>query len=107
MSGKTRAIEVLDRSGVPFTIHEYQVGDTDPSYGEAVADAINVDAGRVFKTLVATVDGDPIVAIVPVSGRLSLKRLAKAAGGKRAGMADPATAQRRALRPGAGRSPAG
>jgi len=94
MAGKTRAVEVLDRAGVRYTTHEYQAGDSDLSYGEAVAEALGVDPERLFKTLVAEVDGNPIVGIVPVSGRLSLKRLAKAAGGKRAEMADPATAQR-------------
>ncbi|MFZ0491994.1 MAG: Cys-tRNA(Pro) deacylase [Acidimicrobiia bacterium] len=90
----TRAIDTLRRSGVLFTVHEYQVGDTNLTYGEAAAEALGVDSDRVFKTLVATVDGSPVVGIVPVSTHLSLKRLAKAAGGKRAAMADPAVAER-------------
>jgi len=94
MAGKTRAIDTLRRSGVAFTVHEYQVGDTDLTYGEAAAEALGVDPDGVFKTLVATVDGSPVVGIVPVSRRLSLRRLAKAAGGKRAEMADPAVAER-------------
>ena len=49
---------------------------------------------RVFKTLVADVDGQLTVAVVPVSGTLDLKALAAAAGGKKAAMADPAQAER-------------
>jgi Cys-tRNA(Pro)/Cys-tRNA(Cys) deacylase len=90
----TRAIDTLRRSGVLFAVHEYQVGDTNLTYGEAAAEALGVDSDRVFKTLVAMVDGSPVVGIVPVSAHLSLKRLAKAAGGKRAEMADPAVAER-------------
>ncbi|MYV64355.1 Cys-tRNA(Pro) deacylase, partial [Streptomyces sp. SID4931] len=49
---------------------------------------------RVFKTLVADVDGTLTVAVVPVAGSLDLKALASAVGGKRATMADPAAAER-------------
>jgi Cys-tRNA(Pro)/Cys-tRNA(Cys) deacylase len=43
---------------------------------------------------VAEVDGGLVVAVVPVSGSLDLKALAGAVGGKRATMADPASAER-------------
>ncbi len=49
----------------------------------------------MFKTLLADVDGQLVVGIVPVTGQLDLGALAKAVGGKRATMADPALAQRR------------
>jgi Cys-tRNA(Pro)/Cys-tRNA(Cys) deacylase len=49
----------------------------------------------VFKTLLADVDGRLVVGIVPVSGKLDLKALATAAGGKKAAMADAALAERR------------
>ena len=49
---------------------------------------------RVFKTLLAEVDGALTVAVVPVAGSLDLKALASAVGGKRAAMADPAAAER-------------
>jgi Cys-tRNA(Pro)/Cys-tRNA(Cys) deacylase len=48
----------------------------------------------VFKTLLADVDGDLVVAVVPVSGQLDLKALAAAVGGKRATMAEPERAER-------------
>jgi Cys-tRNA(Pro)/Cys-tRNA(Cys) deacylase len=53
-----------------------------------------VDPARLFKTLVAMVDGRPVVAIVPVGGTLDLKALAAAFGGRRADLADPAEAER-------------
>jgi Cys-tRNA(Pro)/Cys-tRNA(Cys) deacylase len=53
-----------------------------------------VPADRVFKTLVADVDGRLVVAVVPVARNLDLKALAAAVGGKKAAMADPAVAER-------------
>lgn len=92
--GGTRAIDHLQRAGVEFVVHEYEVGETGVSYGEAVAAALEVPPERLLKTLVILVDGRPIVGIVPVAGRLSLRKLARAAGGKRAAMADGQDAQR-------------
>ena len=94
MARGTRAVQVLEQARVVYTLHEYEVTETDQSYGEAVASALGVDARRLFKTLVAMVDDRPVVGIVPVSGSLSLKKLSRAAGGKHAGMADAADAQR-------------
>ena len=90
----TRAVQVLEEAGVAYTLCEYAVVESDQSYGEAVAVALGVEPERLFKTLVAMVDGKPVVGIVPVSGSLSFKKLARAAGGKHAGMADAADAQR-------------
>ncbi len=91
----TRATDSLDRAGVVYVIHEYAVAEkVGDGYGEAVAAAIHLPADRVFKTLIAEVDGVPVVAVVPVAARLSTRMLARAAGGKRAGMISPATAER-------------
>ena len=49
----------------------------------------------MFKTLLADVDGRLVVGIVPVTGKLDLKALATAVGGKKAVMADAAVAERR------------
>lgn len=49
----------------------------------------------MFKTLLADVDGRLVVGIVPVTGKLDLKGLATAVGGKKAAMADAALAERR------------
>lgn len=93
-SGGTPATVALTAAGVPFTVHSYDHDPSHPSYGEEAAEAMGVSPDRVFKTLVADVDGTLTVAVVPVAGQLDLKALASAAGGKRAAMADPALAER-------------
>ncbi|GAA5178306.1 Cys-tRNA(Pro) deacylase [Rugosimonospora acidiphila] len=95
MAGQgTPATALLTRQKIDFTIHSYEAAQQPQSYGEAAAAALGVDPGRVFKTLVATVDGRLTVGVVPVSGSLDLKALAAASGGKRAAMAEPAAAER-------------
>jgi Cys-tRNA(Pro)/Cys-tRNA(Cys) deacylase len=64
------------------------------SFGLQAAEALGVDPRRVFKTLVALVDGAPTVAVVPVDAHLDLKALAASAGGKHAAMAEAAQAER-------------
>ncbi|MEV0279647.1 Cys-tRNA(Pro) deacylase [Streptomyces sp. NPDC050610] len=93
-SGGTPATVALTATGTPFTLHAYEHDPAAASYGEEAAQALGVDPGQVFKTLVAEVDGALTVAVVPVSGSLDLKALASAVGGKRAAMADPAAAER-------------
>lgn len=58
------------------------------------AQSLGLDPAQVFKTLLADVDGDLTVAVVPVDRSLDLKALAAAVAGKRAAMADPAAAER-------------
>lgn len=91
----TPAVRALEKAGVSFDLHTYEVDEAvGEGYGQAVAAAIGVEAGRVFKTLMAVVDGEHVAAIVPVDSRLALKALARAAKGKKAAMADPADAER-------------
>lgn len=93
-SGGTPATVALTTAGVTHTLHSYDHDPSHPSYGEEAAEAMGVSPDRVFKTLVADVDGTLTVAVVPVAGSLDLKALASAVGGKRAAMADPALAER-------------
>jgi Cys-tRNA(Pro)/Cys-tRNA(Cys) deacylase len=91
----TPAVQVLERAGVPHTLHPYDPEHAeDQGYGEAAAAALGVPPERLFKTLVTRVDGALTVAVVPVSGTLDLKALAAAAGGRKAAMAEPADAER-------------
>ena len=65
-------------------------GGRDPaaaSYGLEAAQALGVDAQRVFKALLAECAGRPVVAVVPVSRQLDVKALAAA-------MLPPAEAER-------------
>ncbi|MEV7086542.1 Cys-tRNA(Pro) deacylase [Streptomyces sp. NPDC093085] len=92
--GGTPATVALTAAGTPYTVHAYEHDPASASYGEEAAQALGVSPDRVFKTLVADVDGELTVAVVPVAGSLDLKALAAAVGGKRATMADPAAAER-------------
>jgi Cys-tRNA(Pro)/Cys-tRNA(Cys) deacylase len=103
MSGRgTPALAALAAAGIPHVVHEYAVpapaGDRDrdarPHYGLDAAAALGVAPERIFKTLVASVDGHLVVGVVPVSGELDLKALAAAAGGHRADLAPPDAAER-------------
>ena len=93
-AGGTPATVALTRAGVPFSLHEYAHDPRADSFGLEAAEALGVDPDRVFKTLLAQVDGRLAVAVVPVSGQLDLKALARALGASRAVMADPAAAER-------------
>jgi Cys-tRNA(Pro)/Cys-tRNA(Cys) deacylase len=90
----TPATVALTKADVPFTAHSYEHDPAAGSFGTEAAEAMGVVPERVFKTLLAEVDGKLTVAVVPVSGSLDLKALAGAVGGKKAAMADPAAAER-------------
>jgi Cys-tRNA(Pro)/Cys-tRNA(Cys) deacylase len=91
----TPALRALERAKVAHTVHPYDAERVEgQGYGEAAVAALGSDPRQVFKTLVARVDGDLTVAVVPVSTTLDLKALAAAAGGRRAVMADPVDAER-------------
>jgi Cys-tRNA(Pro)/Cys-tRNA(Cys) deacylase len=94
VSKGTPATVALTQAKVPFEVHAYEHDPAAQSFGTEAAEAMGVPAGRVFKTLLADVDGKLVVAVVPVSGQLDLKALASAVGGKKAAMADPAAAER-------------
>jgi Cys-tRNA(Pro)/Cys-tRNA(Cys) deacylase len=90
----TPATVLLTAQRVAHTLHPYDVSPDAPDYGALVARALGVAPERVFKTLIAEVDGRLVVAVVPVTGDLDLKALAQAAGGKRAALADRSAAER-------------
>lgn len=90
----TPALLTLQRAGVEHVVHAYDHDPAVASFGLEAAQELGVDPSRVFKTLLADVDGRPVVAIVPVSGTLDLKALAAACGAKRARMLEPAAAER-------------
>lgn len=92
---KTPACVALDEAGVAYVLHPYDHDPDAESFGLEAADVLGVEPDVVFKTLMAELDsGELVVAIVPVSGRLGLKALARAAGAKKAAMADVAMAER-------------
>ncbi|HSL73253.1 MAG TPA: Cys-tRNA(Pro) deacylase [Ilumatobacteraceae bacterium] len=90
----TPAVLALEAAGIAFSIHEYERGDELRDFGQEAADALGLDPDQVFKTLVVVADDELVVAVVPVSCQLSMKRLAAAVGAKRAVMCDAARAER-------------
>jgi Cys-tRNA(Pro)/Cys-tRNA(Cys) deacylase len=92
--GGTPATALLARLGIGHSAHRYHHDPHHPSFGREASDALGVAPERVFKTLVAEVDGALVVGVVPVASQLDLKALAAAAGGKRAVMAEVAVAER-------------
>ena len=90
----TPAIKALEKQGIAHTLHRYEVTESDErTYGEAVAAAMGAEPATVFKTLVAQLNGgELVVAVVPVTGTLDLRRLAAAAGAKSAEIAKPSAA---------------
>jgi Cys-tRNA(Pro)/Cys-tRNA(Cys) deacylase len=93
-AGGTPATVALTRAGIPFTAHPYRHDPAATSFGVEAAEALGIDADRVYKTLFVAADGRLVVGIVPVSRQLDLKAVAQAVGAKRAAMADPADAER-------------
>ena len=90
MAGReTPATKAAKRAGIRFRVLEYAHDAASESYGLEAAERLGLDPARVFKTLLATVDGELRVCVLPVSEQLDLRAL-----GKRAAMADPREAQR-------------
>src|SRR3989442_9321440 len=86
----TPAVEAAKRAGIRFELHEYEgveVGDGD--YAKAVADALGRPPAQLYKTLVAKVDGELAVFIIPADQQLDLRSV-----GKRAELAAKTEAER-------------
>jgi len=86
----TPAVKAAERAKIEFRLHEYSgvdVGDGD--YAVAVAAALALPPQRLFKTLVASVDGSLQVFVVPADRQLDLRAV-----GKRSVLATRAEAER-------------
>ncbi len=91
----TPGIVAAKKAGIAHTIHEYSHDPGAESYGLEAAEKLGIDEAQVFKTLVVQLDGGELaVAVLPVSAMLSMKRVAKALGAKKAAMADKAAVER-------------
>ncbi len=91
----TPAINAARRAGVAHNVHSYTHDKGAASYGEEAADKLGLGRERVFKTLLAQLDGrELVVAVVPVANQLNLKQLAAALDARSAEMARPADAER-------------
>jgi Cys-tRNA(Pro)/Cys-tRNA(Cys) deacylase len=92
-SAGTPAVHALQGLNLAFELHRYAFSGAVGIALEA-AEALAIAPARILKTLMASVDGRLVVALVPADRELSLKALAAAVGGKRAVMADLRQAER-------------
>jgi Cys-tRNA(Pro)/Cys-tRNA(Cys) deacylase len=86
----TPAVKAAEQAKIEFRLHEYsgvEVGDGD--YAVAVAEALGLPPQRLFKTLVASIDGSLQVFVVPADRQLDLRAV-----GKRAALATKVEAER-------------
>ena len=80
MAGQqTPATALLGKLGIAYSVHAYEHDPRRGSYGLEASEVLGVAPERVFKTLVAEVDGALTVGVVPVAGQLDLKSLATSA----------------------------
>ncbi|MBU8909987.1 MAG: Cys-tRNA(Pro) deacylase [Desulfobacterales bacterium] len=85
----TPGINQAKKARVPYKVHEYVHDPSCDSYGSEAAMKMGVPEERVFKTLVVQLGTkELVVGVVPVSSMLNMKLIAKAAGAKKAGMAE-------------------
>ncbi len=91
----TPAIETARAGRIPYRLHEYVHDPASGAYGVEAAQSLGVDPQRVFKTLVVSLDDRSLaVGLVPVSGMLGMKLMARAAGARKAAMAEAAEVER-------------
>ena len=77
MAGRgTPATALLGKLGIAHSVLAYPHDPRHGSYGAEAAEALGVAPEQVFKTLVAEVDGELTIGVVPVAGQLDLKALA-------------------------------
>jgi Cys-tRNA(Pro)/Cys-tRNA(Cys) deacylase len=84
---KTNGARFLESHGIPFALQEYEV-DPDDLSALTVAKKIGMPPDQVFKTLLTT--GGPglyVFAVIPGDAELDFKKLARAAGLRKAEMA--------------------
>lgn len=91
----TPAVNSAKKAKIAFTVHQYEHDSAHSSYGLEAAEKLAVVPERVFKTLVVKLDSAQlVVAILPVNAMLSMKRVAKICGARKAEMADKVQVQR-------------
>ncbi len=83
---KTNAARILDGLGIAYEIREYEV-DPEEFSALIVAQKVGLPAEQVFKTLLCvTSDKEHVFAVVPGDAELDFKKLAAAAGARKAEM---------------------
>ncbi|MBV8437965.1 MAG: Cys-tRNA(Pro) deacylase [Silvibacterium sp.] len=83
---KTNAARYLDSLGISYELREYAV-DPEEFSAVVVAEKVGMPPEQVFKTLLCvTSDREHVFAVVPGNEELDFKKLARAAGARKAEM---------------------
>jgi Cys-tRNA(Pro)/Cys-tRNA(Cys) deacylase len=83
---KTNAARYLDSLGIAYELRDYAL-DTEDFSAILVAEKIGLPPEQVFKTLLCiTSDKEHVFAVVPGNAELDFKKLAQAAGARKAEM---------------------
>ncbi|MCM1441430.1 MAG: Cys-tRNA(Pro) deacylase [Roseburia sp.] len=81
---KTNALRLLDKAGIPYTVHTYEVDENNLA-ATHTAEQVGVDVHRLFKTLVLRGERNGLfVCVVPGDAEVDLKKAASVAGDKKA-----------------------
>ena len=94
MARGTPATLTLTRAGIPFDLVEYAYDPGAERVGLQAAEAMQVPAAQVFKTLMVEADAKPACVILPSDAEVDMKALAAALGAKAARMMKPDAAER-------------
>jgi Cys-tRNA(Pro)/Cys-tRNA(Cys) deacylase len=94
MSHTTQGTLLLDSLGIAFELHPYAYDPEAPRVGLQAAEALGLEPGQTFKTLMLEVDGKPVCAVVPSDREASLKKVAGVFAGKSAQMMKVPAAER-------------
>ena len=86
MAMATPATAALQKAGVAFRLHAYDYDPDAEQIGLQAAEALGVAPARLLKTLMARAGQEVVCILVPSDRKLSLKKLAAAAGHKDAAM---------------------
>jgi Cys-tRNA(Pro)/Cys-tRNA(Cys) deacylase len=91
----TPAIRTLKKSGMKYHLHSYEHDPSCQAYGEEAVDKLGLPPAQVFKTLVVECDDSRLtISVIPVAKMLDLKAFARAAGAKKAKMAEKKDVER-------------
>lgn len=80
---KTNAMRIIEQHKIPYIEYEFQWSE-DHLSADSVAEKLEIDESKIFKTLVTVGNKTgPIVAVIPGNRELDLKKLAQASGNKK------------------------
>ena len=91
----TPAIDAAIQAGIAYVVHQYEHDPKSRAFGLEAAEKLGLDPATVFKTLIVEIDTSALaVAVIPCTGLLNMRQLARARKVERAAIADRAAAAR-------------